>query len=261
MTDDVVDYTKLLRLDGKGFVVLGAGNGIGVATSRALASAGAKVFCVDIDKDLAEKIAKEVDGFAGVGDLTNSDDVARLFAEAEQKLGQIDGLADIVGIASFHRIHEFSDEDYDWQDKMVARQAFYAVRAAAPYLEKAGGGSMVFIASTSGLSSAPNQILYGMSKAAVMSMMRSAAVELGPKGIRVNTVSPGATKTPRIAAYTEVIAENIRRTPLRKVGEVSDIASAILFLSSPLAGHISGQNLTVDGGITQVSAIPGPGEV
>jgi len=261
MTDDVVDYTKLLRLDGKGFVVLGAGNGIGVATSRALASAGATVFCVDIDRERAETIAKEVGGFAGVGDLTRSADADRLFAEAEEKLGHVDGLADIIGIAGYKRIGEFDDADYDWQDSMVARQAFFAVQAATPYLEKAGGGSMVFIASTSGLSSAPNQLLYGMSKAAVMSLVRTAAVELGPKGIRVNAVSPGATKTPRISAYTDVIEENIRRTPLRKVGEVSDIASAILFLSSPLAGHVSGQNLVVDGGITQISAVPGPGEV
>jgi NAD(P)-dependent dehydrogenase (short-subunit alcohol dehydrogenase family) len=113
------------------------------------------------------------------------------------------------------------------------------------------GGSMVFVASVSGIFSAPRHAAYGAAKAGLMSWVRSLAVELGPKGIRVNAVAPGAVWTPRISKLLgdKGREQQSRNAPLGRVAEPKDIASAILFLSSDLAGYVTGQTLVVDGGV------------
>lgn len=247
----VPDYPGLLRLDGRCFVVLGAGQGIGRQAAHALASVGARVLCVDKDEGLAADVAAEVDGIPWVGDATVRSEVERLFADVSARVGRIHGLVDIIGMARYADLVDTDDELWAWHHDIVLRHAFLAVQHAGRAMADAGGGTMVFVASVSGLTSAPRHAAYGAFKAGLMSLVRSAAVELGPRGVRVNAVAPGVVWTPRVSAYLgeEGRARNEANTPLRRVAEPGDIAAAILFLASDLAAYVTGQTLVVDGGV------------
>ena len=250
-TDDtpVPDYPALLRLDGKRFVVVGAGQGIGRQTSHALASVGAKLVCVDNRSDLAEEIAAEVGGVPCVADATKRADAERVVQLAGTELGGLDGLVDIVGMARYTDAVDTSDDDWNWTFDIVLRHAFVFSQVAAKAM--LGPGTMTFVASVSGITSAPRHAAYGAAKAGLMSWVRSLAVELGPKGIRVNAVAPGVVWTPRISKLVGETGRKIqsRNAPLERVAQPSDIASAILFLASDLAGYVTGQTLVVDGGV------------
>ena len=251
-TDDspVPDYPGLLRLDGRRFVVLGAGQGIGRQASHALASVGARLACVDQDPDLAADIATEVDATPLSGNAYDRDDMARLFDDAGQALGGIDGVVDIIGMARYADLTEMSDEDWNWHFDIVLRHAFLAMQYGGRAMQ-ANGGAMVFVASVSGITSAPRHSAYGAAKAGLMSLVRTGAVELGPAGIRVNAVAPGVVWTPRVSAFLgeEGRERNIANTPLRRVAQPADIAAALLFLASDLAAYVTGQTLSVDGGV------------
>lgn len=255
----VPNYSDLARLDGKAFIVLGAGQGMGRQTSHALRQAGAGVFCVDKEKDRAEDVAREVDGMAWAADCTRRDEVERLVEAAVRRYGRLDGFVDIVGIAFFKPALDLDDAQWDSQFDLVLRHAYLVTQVAGRRMRDAGGGSMVFIASVSGIAGAPRHAAYGAAKAGLMSWVRSLAVELGPHGIRVNAVAPGNIATPRIpdSAYSERKLAEIRDAiPLGRRGQTSEIASAALFLSSPMAAYVSGQTLVVDGGVTCRFALP-----
>lgn len=245
----VPDYPGLLRLDGKRFVVVGAGQGIGRQTSHALASVGAKLICVDNREDLAKEIADEVGGVPCVVDATKREDAQRAVDLCVSEFAGIDGLADIVGMAKYLDAVETSDADWEWTFDIVLRHAFVFSQAAAKAMKD--GGVMVFVASVSGISSAPRHAAYGAAKAGLMSWIRSLAVELGPSGIRVNAVAPGVVWTPRVSQYLGEKGREgqSRNAPLGRVAEPKDIASAMLFLASDLAGYVTGQTLVVDGGV------------
>jgi NAD(P)-dependent dehydrogenase (short-subunit alcohol dehydrogenase family) len=263
MAAGLPDYASLLRLDDQVHVVVGAGQGIGRQAAHAFASVGARVLCVDVDAARARAVAAETGGMAAECDVTVAGEIDRVLRDGERSLGPISGVTNIVGMVRWTDLADATDEDWVWQDAIVVRQAHRTLRAAIPSLRRAGGGSLTFVASVSALTSAPGHGLYGMSKAALISMMRTAAMELGPSGIRVNTVSPGVTRTPRLIAdsrFEEPLRENARRTPLRRVAEPSDIAAALLFLSSGLARHITGQDLVVDGGLSQTWPLATPGD-
>jgi NAD(P)-dependent dehydrogenase (short-subunit alcohol dehydrogenase family) len=247
----VPDYAELLRLDGRRFLVLGAGQGIGRQTSHALAQLGAQLACVDVDADRAGQVAAEVGGRALVGDVTRRDDVERVVADATGTLGGLDGIVDIVGMAHFVPLLDLTDDEWDWHLDMVLRHAYLTVQVGGRVLTAAGGGVMAFVASASGITSAPRHAAYGAAKAALMSLVRTAAVELGPSGVRVNAVAPGVVWTPRISAQLgdEGRARNEANTPLRRVAQPADIAGALVFLCSDLAAYTSGQVLVVDGGV------------
>jgi NAD(P)-dependent dehydrogenase (short-subunit alcohol dehydrogenase family) len=248
---EVPDYAAGLRLDGRQFVLIGAGQGIGRQTAHALASVGATVFCVDKDPDLADDIAKEISGIAWSGDATDRSEAERLFADAGEALGKIDGLVDIVGMAQYANLVDITDDLWNWHQDIVLRHAFLAAQLAGRAMSAGAGGAMVFVASVSGISSAPLHAAYGVAKAGLMSLVRSAAVELGPAGIRVNAVAPGVVWTPRVSTYLgdKGRETNSANAPLRRVALPADIASAILFLASDLASYVTGQTLVVDGGV------------
>ena len=252
-TDDtpVPSYLDLLRLEGRGFIVVGAGQGIGRQASHALAQAGAKLFLIDNQDALAKEIADEVGGTPWVADARDRGEVERAVAEAKSNLGRIHGLVDIVGMARWGELLDVSDEDWDWTFAMVLRHAFLFSQAAGKAMASDGGGVMTFVASVSGITSAPKHAPYGAAKAGLMSWVRTLAVELGPKGIRANAVAPGFVWTPRIS---KLIGEDARKAqepnvPLHRVAVPADIASAILFLCSDLSSYVNGQTLIVDGGV------------
>jgi NAD(P)-dependent dehydrogenase (short-subunit alcohol dehydrogenase family) len=247
----VPDYPGRLRLDGRRFVVLGAGQGIGRQSAHALASVGARVACVDLDADRARDVAAEIDGLALTGDVTRRADATRIFADVAAVLGGLDGLVDIVGMARYALLLDVADDEWDWHHDIVLRHAYLAVQLGGRLLTAGSGGVMAFVASVSGLTSAPQHAAYGAAKAGLMALVRSAAVELGPAGVRVNAVAPGVVWTPRVSAYLGDAGRerNEANTPLRRVAQPADIAGALLFLCSDLAGYVSGQTLVVDGGV------------
>lgn len=251
-TDDspVPTYGDRLRLDGRPFLVLGAGQGIGRQTCHALAQAGATLVCVDRDETLAKEIADEVGGVPCVADITSRPDMERAVAFTVEELGGLYGVVDIVGVSHFNNLVDIPDEEWDGTFTIVLRHAFLASQIAGRVLAASGGGVMLFVASISGLTSAPQHAAYGAAKAGLLSLVRTAASELGPAGVHVNAVAPGGVITPRWGPrFTPEIKEKTEAViPLRRMAVPDDIANALLFLSSDLSSFITGQVLTVDGG-------------
>jgi NAD(P)-dependent dehydrogenase (short-subunit alcohol dehydrogenase family) len=246
----VPSYLDLLRLDGRGYMVIGAGQGMGRQTAHALAQAGGGVFCVDIDPERANAIAAETGGIPWVGDATKRDHVERMVADAEEALGRIDGFVDIVGMARWAGILEIDESTWDWQFDICLRHAYLVSQLAGRRMLESGG-TMVFISSASGLTGAPNHAAYGAAKAGLMAWVQSLAVELGPHKIRANAVAPGSILTPRIESMLSQaqLEANASNSPLGRMGWPHEVASAALFLSSDLSGYLSGQTLVLDGAV------------
>lgn len=248
---EVPAYPSMLQLEGRGMIVLGAGQGIGRQTAHALSACGARVICVDVEPERAEQVAQEIGGVPWTGDLTDPTTLERLGEEAEDELGRIDGVVDIIGMARYGPTLESSEEDWEWTFDMVLRHAVRAARVFGIRMEQSGGGTLAYIASVSGITGAAGHAAYGAAKAALMSLVRSLAVELGPAQIRVNAVAPGVVWTPRVAELLGEEAKEIHadNTPLRRVALPADIASVLLFLSSPLSAYVNGQVIVTDGGV------------
>jgi NAD(P)-dependent dehydrogenase (short-subunit alcohol dehydrogenase family) len=249
----VPNYLDLLRLDGRKYVVMGAGQGMGRQTCHALTQAGAaKIVCCDIDADRAKDIAEEIGiGVPWVGDVTKRDEARRLGDFAEAQLGVINGFVDIVGMARWASLLEIDDENWNWSHDMNLRHAFLVSQELGKRMVASGGGTMVFIASASGLSAAPMHAAYGAAKAGLIAYVQSIAVELGPHAVRANAIAPGVILTPRMeAAFTDAQrAANTAVVPLGRMGLPTDIASAVLFFTSDLSSFISGRTVLVDGGV------------
>jgi NAD(P)-dependent dehydrogenase (short-subunit alcohol dehydrogenase family) len=249
----VADYVGRMRLDGRKYVVVGAGQGMGRQTCHALAQSGAaRIVCVDIDDARAKDIADEIGiGVPWVGDVTTRADAARLGEFAEAELGTINGFVDIVGMARWASLLEMDDENWDWSHDINLRHAFLLSQELGRRMVKTGGGTMVFIASISGKSAAPMHAAYGAAKAGLMAYIQSIAVELGPLGVRANAVAPGVILTPRMdATFTEEQrVANAAVVPLGRMGKPEDIAGAVLFLTSDLSSFVSGRTIVVDGAV------------
>jgi NAD(P)-dependent dehydrogenase (short-subunit alcohol dehydrogenase family) len=256
-TSEVPDYAGLLRLDKRGVIVAGAGQGIGRQITHALAQNGAHVLCLDYDKDAAEHVAGEVGGIPATADVRERSDLEHVVGLATSELGRLDAVVDIVGMAKYVPVLDTSDDDWDWTFGMVLRHAYLlaqlggeVMRSQERRADNGQRGAFAFVASASGLSSAPFHAAYGAAKAGLMSLVRTLAVEFGPMGIRANAVAPGVVWTPRIGAMIgeEGRERNAKNAPLRRVAETRDIAAALLFLVSDLAAYVNGQVLSVDGG-------------
>jgi NAD(P)-dependent dehydrogenase (short-subunit alcohol dehydrogenase family) len=249
----IPDYASLMRLDDQVHLVLGAGQGIGYQTAHALAAFGATVVCVDRDGERAAQVASEVGGRAIVAEITERESMSALFDQVARDIGHLDGVADIVGLARYKPMVELTDEDWSFHFEIVLKHAVLALENAARFWKQTGtGGSIAFVASVAGIQSSPNLAAYGAMKSALMSLVRTAAVELGPLGVRVNAVAPGTVRTPRAQANPkwtqELLESNRRKTPTGRLSYPADIASALLYLMSPLSQQVTGQSLVVDGG-------------
>jgi NAD(P)-dependent dehydrogenase (short-subunit alcohol dehydrogenase family) len=189
----VADFANMLRLDGRTYVVIGAGQGMGTPGG---ACAGAKRRSYRLrrrGRGRANDIATEVgnDAVPWVGDVTKRDGVKRLFADAGKVFGgKLNGFVDIVGMAQYSNLTEITDDLWEWHFDMNLRHGWLAMQYAAPLIKANGGGTMTFVASVSGTSAAPRHAAYGAAKAGLMALVKSAAVELGPDNIRVNASRP-----------------------------------------------------------------------
>jgi NAD(P)-dependent dehydrogenase (short-subunit alcohol dehydrogenase family) len=252
-TDDfpVPDYANLLRLDDRVFLVAGGGYGMGRQAAHALAAVGARVACIDVDGERAAAVADQVGGISLEADITNREEVERAVSGTEEALGPLSGLIDVVGISGWSPALDIDDDMWDRQFGVNLRHAYLLGQTVGRRLVANGGGTLVFIASISGITAAPGHAAYGAAKAALMSWVRSLAVELGPHGVRVNAVAPGATRTPRSddPSKRDMQAVTASITPLRRMGSPDDMARAALFFSTPLSAYVTGRTLVVDGGV------------
>jgi len=236
-------------------VVTGAGRGIGRAIALAFANAGADVVCASRTAENSEKVAGEIReiGRKGWACAVDVADAAAVAAAAEKILadaGRVDVLVNNAGITRDGLLMRMTDADWDAVLNTNLRGAFCFTRAFSRAFLKQRSGRIINISSVIGLTGNAGQCNYAASKAALIGFTKSVARELASRGITCNALAPGFIETDMTGAVSpEVRAEVIKKIPLNCLGRVEDIAAAALFLASPAARYITGQVLTVDGGM------------
>ncbi len=249
------------ELNGKRVIVTAAGSGIGRAIAGAFLDAGSRVHICDLDAGLLDAFRGEAPGLGTTrADVADPSHVDRLFDEAAVHLGGLDVLVNNAGIAGpVGPVEELSPEGWSRALAVNLSGQFFCARRAVPMLKKAGGGSIVNIASTAGLFGCPSRAPYAASKWGVIGLTKTLAMELGPSGIRANAICPGSVEGERIDRVIRADAESrgvsvesvresyLKQSSMRTFIGTSDVADLILFICSDRGAKISGQALTVDG--------------
>jgi 3-oxoacyl-[acyl-carrier protein] reductase len=251
--------SKLSRsVEGKAVLITGAGSGIGRATAHLFADEGARVAVTDVNAGSAKSVADEIRAAGGAAvdfglDVANGAQVGAVIAEVAEAFGGLDVLVNNAGI-SVHSAIDAPGFEASWAkalDVLLTAQT-RTIRAALPYLRKAGGGRIINLASTEGLGATPAISPYTAAKHGVIGLTRALAVELGKEGITVNCVCPGPIRTGMTAPIPDEAKAKFarRRVPLARYGEPEEIAHGILSLALPGSSYINGVVLVIDGGMT-----------
>jgi len=250
-------------LAGQRAVVAAGAGGAGLEIARALATAGAGVAICDVDPEAVGRLAATVEfPIARVVDVASADQVREFFAEVSRNMGGVDLLVNNVGIAGPTAPAE-EIEVRDWERTLAVNLTghFLCAREVIPVMKRAGGGLIVNISSSSARTGLPLRLPYAVSKAAVLSLTTNLARELGPSGIRVNAILPGAIRGERLGRVIDAKAKALgvsaeeyardlfRYISLRTMVDPEDIAAMIVFLASPAGKRITGQLIGVDGNV------------
>jgi 3-oxoacyl-[acyl-carrier protein] reductase len=254
------------RLTGKVAVVTGANSGIGRATARLFAREGARVLCVDIQETIEPRIDTLIRQEGGEAvfvriDVTRQEDCDRMVATALELFGDLDILYNNAGGGVRKKIHEFTDDEWNFVMNLNLTALFRGVRATVPHFMKKHSGTIISTASTFGLLASAEYPAYCATKAAVINLTREMALDYGPYGIRVNCVCPGAIETPRFRGFPprparDDMSEEKRAAmagsskALLRMGAPEEVAAGVLFLASDEASFITGHALVIDGGQT-----------
>lgn len=264
-----MDYANLFRLDGKHALVIGAGSGIGRESALALAAHGARVTCADRDLPAVEATVAlgnspdrtdphHADGSAPAGGLTAYeldvlDDAA--IARAVDELGSVDALVFTAATNVRKRIVDYSADEFDRVVSLNLRASFQLIRAFGKEMAARGSGSIIGFSSIRGTTVEPGQSVYAATKAGLVQLLRTAAAELGPSGVRANAIAPGVVETPLTAqikadqAWYDAYAQ---KGALGRWAQPSELAGAVVYLCSDAASFVTGSVLAVDGGWTAV---------
>ena len=253
-----------MKLQGKTALVAGGGGGIGRAVALALGREGGMIAVADIAKNNAEKVCSEVrglgvDAMPWLVDLTKKADVDRMVGEIIGRFGQINILVNCQG---WDRLEPFVESDEETWEKLLAinfKSVLYTSKAVLPHMISHGGGKVVNISSDAGLVGSSWEAVYAGAKGAVIAFSKTIAREVARHKINVNVVCPGLTETPLLQAVrsqseqtAKIIEAVTKATPFRRPATPEEIAETVLFLVSSSADFITGQTISVSGGLTMV---------
>lgn len=251
------------RLQDKVAIITGGAGGIGRAAGASFAAEGARVLLVDLDEDALREAVQTIGGNRVsycVADVTDPDANQRMVAVAEERYGGVDILLANAGIeGEVKPITEYDVATFDRVMAVNVRGVWLGLKAVIPAMQERGGGSIVVTSSVAGVTGSPGISAYVTSKHAVIGMMRSAALECAPLGIRVNTVNPAPVETRMMRSLEQGLGgdapeqaqEMIRaRIPLQRYGEPDDVARVMLFLASDDSRFVTGSVYMADGGMT-----------
>ena len=264
-----------MRLEGKVAIISGGGTGIGAATARRFASEGARVVVTGRRPEPLETVATEIGGRAVAGDTSDGKHIREAVEEAHEAFGGLDIVVANAGVGFGGAAAEVDDEGWQRTVEVNLTGAFRLVRAALPALIERGGGSIVLVSSVSGLVGGVESAAYIASKAAMIGLARSIAVDYGPRGIRANALCPGWVVTPMgdrametLMAERGITLEEAYRlvtqhVPLRRPATPDEMAACCLFLASDESSVVTGTTLVADGGglavdVTEVAYEQGP---
>jgi 2-hydroxycyclohexanecarboxyl-CoA dehydrogenase len=253
----------VISFDGQTAIVTGGGSGIGRTTARTLAGLGATIGILDRDADAADAAVRELAAIgatvhAVVGDVSVPDQVGRAIEELVGRLGRPHVVVNNAGISPLGPVHEIGRDDLLEAMAINVGGALNTVSAALPHLREQGGGRIVNVASWLGVRSRPNFGLYCATKAALISLTRTMAMEFAPYGIAVNAVLPGAiADTPMRekadadarAAGMPTAGDRAETIPLGRLGTPDDVAKVIAFVCSDMAEYMTGDTVGIDGGL------------
>lgn len=258
-----------LGLRGKACVVTGAARGIGAEIARSLARAGARVAALDRGPGSCAGLCEEIGEAGGVARAFDADvaDAAGMKVVADAVMaafGTVDVLVNNAAVIAPGDIIDVTPDDWERVMAVNVRGALISAQVFAPQMLARGKGAMVHVGSLAGVVAQPHSGAYSVSKAGLLMLSQLLALELGPRGIRSNSVSPAAVRTPLSAALyenAEVVRQRERMIPQGRIGEPRDIADTVAFLASDRAGYVNGQNIVVDGGysVALMGLLPRPG--
>jgi 3alpha(or 20beta)-hydroxysteroid dehydrogenase len=244
----------MANIEGKVVIVTGGAQGMGRSHCQVLAAAGAKVVVADIAEDAGSAVAKEIGAnvrFVRL-DVTDANSWASAVAATEEAFGPVTALVNNAGIGYPVPLDDLTEQEYGKFFSVNQLGVFLGIKAVLPSMRRRsnGGASIVNISSTAGLRAVANAFAYVATKFAVTGMTKAAALDLGPEGIRVNSVHPGTIGgTGMVAANSEYIKPIVAKTPLRRVAELYEVSSLIEFLVSDDSGYCTGSEFVVDGGV------------
>ncbi len=237
-------------------LVTGASRGIGRGIAQTLAAYGASVIVnYNGSKDRADEVVEMISAAGGKAiavkaDVAKAEEIARLFEEAQAAFGRIDILVNNAGITRDNLILKMSEEEYDTVLDTNLKGAFLCMKHAAKIMLRQKNGRIINISSISGIAGNAGQANYCAAKAGLIGLTKSLAKELGSRGITVNAVAPGFIETEMTEKLSEQVKEGmLAQIPLKRAGSVKDIAEAVAFLASERAAYITGQTLSVNGGM------------
>jgi len=249
------------RLAGKVAIVTGGAQGQGAEIARAFVAEGAKVVIADVADDHGQALAAELGDAAHFAHHDVSDEAswAALVEDTNNRFGPVSVLANNAGILRFGEIATGSVDDVELMWRINQMGVFLGMRAVVPTMQANGGGSIINASSVEGLAGMAGCTGYAATKWAIRGMTKCAAMELGGKGIRVNSVHPGMIDTPmtRVHGGDAAMEYGASKVPMRRVGHPEDIAPVYVFLASDESGYMNGAELAVDGGVTATHAFGG----
>ncbi|WCN12178.1 SDR family oxidoreductase [Marinomonas mediterranea] len=243
----------MISLKGKKALITGGNSGIGFATAQKFKALGAEVVITGRDKDALNKASSELGVQAILADQAKMDDLSQLAVQIEEQLGKLDILFINAGITVFAPVGKMDEATFDNMMNINFKGAFFTLQKLLPLLND--GASVINLSSINAYTGMPNTAAYAASKAAMNAVTRTAATELAPRKIRVNSVNPGPVNTPifgKLGMSQEVLSELSatmqNRIPLKRFGEAEDIAKLVAFLASDEASFITGSEYNIDGG-------------